>query len=42
VQGHANVLAIIDGFMCVGFAVIGALFLMLLRDPPARKRQFGG
>jgi MFS transporter, DHA2 family, multidrug resistance protein len=38
VQDQANVLAFIDGFMCVGFAVIGALLLMLLlRDPPARK-----
>jgi DHA2 family multidrug resistance protein len=38
VQDQANVLAFIDGFMCVGFTVIGALLLMLLlRDPPARK-----
>ncbi len=38
VQDQANVLAFIDGFMCVGFAVIGALLLMLLlRDPPAQK-----
>jgi DHA2 family multidrug resistance protein len=40
VQEQANVLAFIDGFMGVGFAVIGALLLMLLlRDPPARKSQ---
>jgi hypothetical protein len=43
VQDQANVLAFIDGFMCVGFAVIGALLLMpLLRDPPARRSQLGG
>jgi len=30
------VLAFIDGFMVLGFAVIGALLLMLLlRNPPA-------
>jgi DHA2 family multidrug resistance protein len=35
VQGQAYVLAYIDGFMVVGFAVIGALLLMLLlRTPP--------
>jgi DHA2 family multidrug resistance protein len=37
VQGQANVLAYIDGFMILGCAVIGALLLMLLlRAPPAR------
>jgi DHA2 family multidrug resistance protein len=37
VQNQANVLAYIDGFMVLGFAVIGALLLMLLlRDPPPR------
>ena len=36
VQGQANVLAYIDGFMILGCAVIGALLLMLLlRTPPA-------
>jgi MFS transporter, DHA2 family, multidrug resistance protein len=36
VQNQANVLAYIDGFMVLGFAVIGALLLMLLlRNPPA-------
>jgi DHA2 family multidrug resistance protein len=36
VQDQAYVLAYIDGFMVLGFAVIGALLLMLLlRDPPA-------
>jgi hypothetical protein len=31
------VLAYIDGFMVIGFAVIGVLLmLLLLRDPPAR------
>jgi DHA2 family multidrug resistance protein len=36
VEKQANVLAYIDGFMILGFAVIGALLLMLLlRDPPA-------
>jgi DHA2 family multidrug resistance protein len=35
VQNQAYVLAYIDGFMVMGFAVIGALSLMLLlRDPP--------
>jgi len=38
VQSQANVLAYIDSFMVLGFAVIGALLLMLLlRDPPARR-----
>lgn len=37
VQNQAYVLAYIDGFMVLGFAVVGALMLMLLlRDPPAR------
>jgi MFS transporter, DHA2 family, multidrug resistance protein len=37
VQNQADVLAYIDGFMFLGFAVIGALLLMLfLRDPPAQ------
>jgi MFS transporter, DHA2 family, multidrug resistance protein len=36
VQNQAYVLAFIDGFMVLGFAVIRALLLMLLlRDPPA-------
>ena len=36
VQDQAYVLAFIDGFMVFGFAVIGALLLMLLlRTPPA-------
>jgi DHA2 family multidrug resistance protein len=40
VQNQANVLAYIDGFMVLGFAVIGALLLMLLlRDPPANIGQ---
>jgi DHA2 family multidrug resistance protein len=35
VAAQANVLAYIDGFMAIGFAVIGMLVLMLLlRDPP--------
>jgi hypothetical protein len=34
------VLAYIDGFMVLGFAVIGALLLMLLlRDPPVHLEQ---
>jgi DHA2 family multidrug resistance protein len=37
VQIQASVLAYIDGFMVIGFAVIGVLLmLLLLRDPPAR------
>jgi DHA2 family multidrug resistance protein len=37
VQDQAYVLAFIDGFMILGFAVIGTLLLMLLlRTPPAR------
>ena len=37
VQRQANVLAYIDGFMILGFAVIGALLLMLLlRTPPVQ------
>ena len=37
VQGQANVLAYIDGFMILGCAVIDALLLMLLlRTPPAK------
>jgi MFS transporter, DHA2 family, multidrug resistance protein len=40
VQNQAYVLAFIDGFMVLGFAVIGALLLMLLlRDPPAHLEQ---
>src|SRR5262249_38384674 len=36
VQAQANVLAYIDGFMMLGFAVIGRLLLRLfLRAPPA-------
>jgi len=39
VQAQANVLAYIDGFMILGFAVIGALLLMLLlRSPPAQPK----
>jgi DHA2 family multidrug resistance protein len=37
VRSQADVLAYIDGFMFLGFAVIGALLLMLLlRDPPTQ------
>jgi hypothetical protein len=37
VQNQANVLAYIDGFMVLGYAVIGVLLLMLLlRAPPVR------
>ena len=40
VQNQAYVLAYIDAFMVLGFAVIGALLLMLLlRDPPAHLEQ---
>jgi MFS transporter, DHA2 family, multidrug resistance protein len=40
VQNQAYVLAYIDGFMVLGFAVIGALLLMLLlRDPPTHLEQ---
>src|SRR5580704_15640054 len=40
VQNQAYVLAYIDGFMVLGFTVIGALLLMLLlRDPPAHREQ---
>jgi DHA2 family multidrug resistance protein len=40
VQNQAYVLAYIDGFMVLGFAVIGALLLMLLlRDPPTHLQQ---
>jgi hypothetical protein len=40
VQNQANVLAYIDGFMIIGFAVIGALLLMLLlRTPPDTRRR---
>src|SRR5277367_4663667 len=40
VQNQAYVLAYIDGFMVLGFAVIGALFLMLLlRDPPSHLEE---
>ena len=40
VQNQAYVLAYIDGFTILGFAVIGALLLMLLlRDPPANTGQ---
>jgi MFS transporter, DHA2 family, multidrug resistance protein len=40
VQNQAYVLAYIDGFMVLGFAVIGALLLMLLlRDPPVHLEQ---
>jgi len=43
VQNQAYVLAYIDGFMVLGFAVIGALLLMLLlRDPPAHLEQSAG
>jgi hypothetical protein len=38
----SNVLAYIDSFVVLGFAVMEALFLMLLlRDPPAHHRQHG-
>jgi MFS transporter, DHA2 family, multidrug resistance protein len=40
VQNQAYVLAYIDAFMFLGFAVIGALLLMLLlRDPPTHLGQ---
>jgi DHA2 family multidrug resistance protein len=40
VQDQAYVVAYIDGFMVLGFAVIGALALMLLlRDPPSHLEQ---
>jgi DHA2 family multidrug resistance protein len=40
VQNQAYVLAYVDGFMVLGFAVIGALMLMLLlRDPPVNVGQ---
>jgi DHA2 family multidrug resistance protein len=40
VQNQAYVLAYIDGFMVLGFAVIGALLLMLLlRDPPSHLEE---
>jgi len=40
VQNQAYVLAYIDAFMVLGFAVIGALLLMLLlRDPPVHLAQ---
>jgi MFS transporter, DHA2 family, multidrug resistance protein len=43
VQIQSNVLAYIDGFMVVGFAVIGVLLTMLLlRDPPATGRSPAG
>jgi DHA2 family multidrug resistance protein len=43
VQIQSNVLAYIDGFMIVGFAVIGVLLTMLLlRDPPAPGRSPAG
>ena len=36
-QTQANVLAYIDGFMVIGFVMIGVLLmLLLLRDPPQR------
>jgi MFS transporter, DHA2 family, multidrug resistance protein len=42
VRDQANVLAYIDSFMVLGFAVIGALLLMLLlRDPPAQRSPLG-
>ena len=41
VAAQANVLAYIDGFMVIGFAVIGMLLLMLfLRDPPTPRTPF--
>jgi DHA2 family multidrug resistance protein len=40
VQLQSNVLAYIDGFMVVGFAVIGVLLMMLLlRNPPVMSRS---
>lgn len=42
VQHQAYVLAYIDGFMFLGFAVIAGLLLMLLlRDPPAQPKPIG-
>jgi MFS transporter, DHA2 family, multidrug resistance protein len=35
VQNRLYVLAYVDGFIVIGFTVIGALVLMLLRDPRA-------
>ncbi len=43
VQVQANVLAYIDGFMIIGFAVIGMLLLMLfLRTPPGEDEAAEG
>jgi DHA2 family multidrug resistance protein len=43
VEAQAYVLAYIDGFMIIGFAVIGTLLLMLLlRSPPAQSQPAGG
>jgi DHA2 family multidrug resistance protein len=42
VQNQANVLAYIDGFMIIGFAVIGTLLLMLLLRSPAPQEEGGG
>jgi DHA2 family multidrug resistance protein len=39
VQNQANVLAYIDGFMIIGFAVIGMLLLMLLLRSPAPQEE---
>ena len=39
VQNQANVLAYIDGFMIIGFAVIGVLLLMLLLRSPAPQEE---
>jgi DHA2 family multidrug resistance protein len=42
VQNQANVLAYIDGFMLLGFAVFGVLLLMLfLRNPPSQAAVLG-
>jgi hypothetical protein len=41
VAAQANVLAYIDGFIVIGFAVIGMQLLMLcLRDPPTSRTPF--
>jgi MFS transporter, DHA2 family, multidrug resistance protein len=41
-QNQANVLSYIDGFMLLGFSVLGALLLMLLlKDPPAQPLVLG-
>ena len=38
VRTQANVLSIIDGFMVIGFAIIGLLLMLLPRPPPTLSR----